>query len=62
MKEQFNSFYRRLQKLNVIRKQDGYANPRLDKYINSLGKPAVFSTLGANSGYCQVTIRIEDWN
>ena len=43
-------------KLNSMTKKDAYPLPRIEECIDSLGDAAIFSTLGANSGYWQMKI------
>lgn len=47
-------------KLNAVTIRDSYTLPPMDECINNLGGATVFSTLDANSGYCQINIDKHD--
>lgn len=49
-------------KLNAVTKRDSYQIPRIDEYIDFLGKGAIFSTLDANSACWQLDINKADKN
>ncbi|CAN8063812.1 unnamed protein product [Agarophyton chilense] len=49
--------YRRL---NSMTTRNSYPIPRMDECIDSLGDAQTFTTLDANSGYCQVHVGEED--
>lgn len=53
-------FFVDYRRLNSVTERDSYSIPRMDESIDSLAKGQIFSTLDANSGYCQPEVDEKD--